>query len=237
MNTRIKKVLLAITLLSLYSFPSVASDIECYGRNYYLKISMGITKPTGQFSIENSKNILDNDWRTNFQMINDAITNRSSTIYGISLGMNCTQSIKLEVGGQYVRGLQFGGDIEAVDQDIKVSNHKVGSDIDGGISGVGGMIKVYWNIISVFDIVSAFATGGLGMYGLNMSHEPMSVFPGFLVGGGVSLNISRIHFGIECNYTSLSVKENSKIDSQSLGQMKLNNLYGYNILGSVWVDF
>lgn len=237
MNTRIKKVLLAVTMLSLYSFPSVASDIEYGHRNYYLKIFVGMTMPTGQFSIENSRDILDNDWRTNIQMINDAITNRSGSIYGISLGMNCTQSIKLEVGGQYIKNLQFGGDIEAVDQDIKVSNHKVGSDIDGGISGVGGMIKVYWNIISVFDIVSAFATGGLGMYGLNMSHEPMSVFPGFLVGGGVSLNISRIHFGIECNYTSLSVKENSKIDSQSLGQLKLNNLYGYNMLGSVWVDF
>ncbi|KJW06392.1 hypothetical protein OTUT144_1575 [Orientia tsutsugamushi str. UT144] len=237
MNTRIKKVLLAITLLSLYSFPSVASDIECYDRNYYLKISMGITNSTGQFSIENSKNILDNDWRTNLQMINNAITNRSSAIYGMSLGTHCTQSIRLEVGGQYIKNLQFGGDIEAVDQGIKVSNHKIGSDIDGGISGVGGMIKVYWNIISVFDIVSAFATGGLTVYGLNMLHEPISVFPGFLVGGGVSLNISHIHFGFEYNYTSLSVKENLEINSQSLGQLRLNNLYGYNVLGSVWVDF
>lgn len=237
MNTRIKKVLLAVTLLSLYSFPSVASDIECMHRNYYLKISMGMTTSTGQFSIENSKNILDNNWRTNLQVINDAITNRSSTIYGISLGMHCTQSIKLEVGGQYIKNLQFGGDIEAVDQDIKVNNHKIGSDIDGGISGVGGMIKVHWNIISLFDIVSAFATGGLSVYGLNISHEPMLVFPGFVVGGGVLLNISRIHFGLECNYISLSVKENLEINSQSLGQLKLNNLYGYNLLGSVSVDF
>lgn len=237
MNTRIKKVLLAVTMLSLYSFPSVASDIECYGRNYYLKISMGMTTSTGKFSIENSKKILDNNWSTNLQMINDAITNRSSTIYGISLGMNCTHSIKLEVGGQYVRGLQFGGDIEAVDQDIKVSNHKIGSDIDGGISGVGGTIKAHWNIISIFDIASAFVTGGLSVYGLNISHEPMLVLPGFVVGGGVLLNISRIHFGLECNYTSLSVKDNLEINSQSLGRLKLNNLYGYNMLGSVSVDF
>ncbi|KJV56629.1 hypothetical protein OCHUTO_0393 [Orientia chuto str. Dubai] len=237
MVIRGKNLLLATVLLLLYSFPSLVYGINDLQENYYFKISAGMTKPKGELNIESAKKILKADFYPEFQELKNAIVNRNSTIYEISLGMYCTRSIRLEVGLQYVSNLSFGGDISLVgNADIKINNYNIGAE--EYIPTTAGMIKGYWHIIDLFNIVSVFATGGIGAYGINISHEPMFIVPGLLIGGGLSLSISRINFDVECNYASLSVKNDLlPINSQSLGKFMLHSLYGYNILGSIRFDF
>lgn len=271
---KMRKILLAIALSLPYSLPAIAynlSDLEKLEKlekleelkklrrlqqleqeakteglqfepSYYFRLSAGGSscvqeEPKIPASLSNAGNLL--------LMSNLAKRHGHSFACGVSLGMYCTKSLRVELGLNYMQNMIFGCDmaVNTGGRWVKLKNIPLGvlAKVAGRLMSVSIPsaaleCKLCWDVFSG-SLGSFFVTGGACMQSLftdpETQIEDQFVLPGNTVGIGAALNITQ--------NTSLTLEVNAiYLTSSHLledANVKIESWYGYSSLVGVRYSF
>lgn len=215
-----------------------------YVPNYYFRLYGGRSSCIREGSdIPASVNA--SDHRILSCLISFANQYANSPTVGLSLGMYCTSSLRLELAVSYMQNMIFGCDVDLNTTRgwIKLQNVPLGACIKAianltstSLPSVSVECKLYWDLISG-SLGSFFVTGGICAQSLCGDTTTLTnnkvIFPGSILGIGAAINITQNTSltaeisGVYLNSSHLFSNENITIKSW----------YGYNSLLGLKYNF
>lgn len=215
------------------------SKIEelAFRTNYYFRLYGGQSSCIpGELDIPASVDYSSRRFFT--QLSNFADQYASSPAVGMSVGMYCTKSLRLELAFNYTQDMVFGCDMDlnTTEGRIKLKNIPLGA-VTKAIANLASIslpsvsleCRLCWDLFSG-SFGSFFVTGGMCMQSLFTDTETpinnKAILPGSIVGVGAAINITKsVSLTVEVNGIYLS---SSHWDCNE--NIKVEGWYGYNSL-------
>ncbi|KJV76561.1 hypothetical protein OTSTA716_0726 [Orientia tsutsugamushi str. TA716] len=162
----------------------------------------------------------------------------NSLACGLSLGMYCTRSLRLELALNYMQDMIFGCDVDINTNTgwVKLKNVPLVAFIKAAANLVSISLpssslecKLYWDMFSG-SFGSFFVSGGICMQSLFANAETLTqnkvLLPGSTVGLGAAINITQ-NTSLTIEVSGIYLSSSHLLDEEDI---KIESWYGYNSL-------